>query len=55
MSSFRNVVSLSRGMEVLRAVNSDGRATVGYIHARTGFDKATIVRMLETRASTASG
>ncbi len=26
-----------------------GRATVGEIHRRTGLDKATIVRMLESR------
>lgn len=48
MPSFRSVAALSRGLEVLRAVNPDGRATVGSLHARTGIDKATIVRMLET-------
>lgn len=48
MASYKPVAALSRGLAVLRAVNELRPATVGSIHAATGLDKATIVRMLET-------
>lgn len=48
MSSFNPVIALGRGLEVLRVINEERRATVGSIHRATGLDKATIVRMLET-------
>lgn len=48
MPSFKPVVAVLRGLDVLRAVNETPEATVGAIHAATGLDKATIVRMLET-------
>src|SRR3546814_9625031 len=48
MPSFKPVVALTRGLEVLRAVNRDRPATVGSIHKATGLDKATVVRMPET-------
>lgn len=48
MPSFKPVVALLRGLDVLRVVNETPEATVGAIHAATGLDKATIVRMLET-------
>lgn len=48
MPSFKPVIALARGLDVLRAVNHDRLATVGSIHKATGLDKATIVRMLET-------
>ncbi len=49
MSSYQPVNALLRGLEVLLHVNrTSGRVTVGEIHRHTGFDKATIVRMLET-------
>lgn len=48
MPSFKPVIALTRGLDVLRVVNHDRLATVGSIHKATGLDKATIVRMLET-------
>lgn len=48
MPSFKPVIALARGLDVLRVVNHDRLATVGSIHKATGLDKATIVRMLET-------
>lgn len=48
MPSFKQVISLSRGLEILRAVNHEGRSTVGSLHRATGLDKPTIVRLLET-------
>jgi IclR family transcriptional regulator, mhp operon transcriptional activator len=48
MPSFKPVIALSRGLEVLRVVNQERQATVGSLHKATGLDKATIVRMLET-------
>lgn len=48
MPSFKPVIALARGLDVLRIVNQDRLATVGSIHRATGLDKATIVRMLET-------
>ena len=48
MPSFKPVVALARGLDVLRVVNHERLATVGSIHKATGLDKATIVRMLET-------
>lgn len=48
MGSFKQVAALSRGLTVLRLVNAENETTVGALHARSGLDKATIVRMLET-------
>lgn len=48
MASFRPVIALSRGLEVLRIVNQQRHSTVGSLHKATGLNKATIVRMLET-------
>jgi IclR family mhp operon transcriptional activator len=48
MPSFKPVIALSRGLEVLRVINEERQATVRSLHKATGLDKATIVRMLET-------
>jgi IclR family transcriptional regulator, mhp operon transcriptional activator len=48
MPSFKPVIALSRGLEVLRVVNEERESSVGSLHRATGLDKATIVRMLET-------
>lgn len=48
MPSYTPVTAVLRGLEVLSAVNRVELATVRAIHKQTGFDKATIVRMLET-------
>lgn len=48
MSSYKPVNAVLRGLEVLRVVNRTMPASVKEIHYETGFDKATIVRMLET-------
>ncbi|MDF0498670.1 helix-turn-helix domain-containing protein [Bradyrhizobium yuanmingense] len=48
MPSFRPVIALSRGLEVLRVINQERQSTVGSLHKATGLNKATIVRMLET-------
>jgi IclR family transcriptional regulator, mhp operon transcriptional activator len=48
MTSFRPVIALSRGLEVLRVINQERQSTVGSLHKATGLNKATIVRMLET-------
>jgi len=48
MPSFKPVIALARGLEILQAVNEQRLATVGSLHKATGLDKATIVRMLET-------
>lgn len=48
MPSFKPVIALTRGLEILRVVNKEKLATVKSIHTHTGLDKATIVRMLET-------
>ncbi len=48
MPSFKPVIALTRGLEILRVVNQERQATIRAIHAATGLDKATIVRMLET-------
>lgn len=48
MASFRPVIALSRGLEILRVVNQQRHSTVGSLHKATGLNKATIVRMLET-------
>ncbi|MCA0043351.1 helix-turn-helix domain-containing protein [Celeribacter litoreus] len=48
MASYRQVVAVERAMAVLRCVSLSKLATVGSIHADTGIDKATIVRLLET-------
>lgn len=46
--SFKPVEAVSRALNVLRVVNEDKQSTVASIHKKTGIDKATIVRMLET-------
>lgn len=48
MPSFKPVIALVRGLEVLKVVNAEGQATVRSLNKATGLDKATIVRMLET-------
>src|SRR4051794_36391304 len=48
MTSFRPVIALSRGLEVLRVINQERQSTVGSLHKATGLNKSTIVRMLET-------
>jgi len=48
MPSFKPVIALSRGLDILRVVNEERQASVGSLHKATGLDKATIVRMLET-------
>ncbi len=49
MTSYKPVAAALRVLEVLASVNRlCGRATIGEVHHRTGIDKATIVRMLET-------
>lgn len=48
MVSYRKVEALSRGLTILRYVNEEQGASVGSLHAKSGLDKATIVRMLET-------
>lgn len=48
MPSYKPVTAVLRGVEVLRVVNRLCPTTVKAIHYETGFDKATIVRMLET-------
>jgi len=48
MPSFKPVIALTRGLEILRVVNQERHATIKAIHAQTRLDKATIVRMLET-------
>ncbi len=49
MASYKPVTAALRVLEVLATVNRlYGHGTVGDIHHRTGIDKATVVRMLET-------
>ena len=48
MPSYNSVIALMRGVEVLKAVNQLGQASVGAIHSATGINKPTVVRMLET-------
>lgn len=48
MPSYSPVAAVVRGLEVLRIVNRAKLATIKLIHAETGYDKGTIVRMLET-------
>jgi len=48
MPSFKPVIALTRGLDILRVVNDEGQSTVRSLHKATGLDKATIVRMLET-------
>lgn len=48
MPSFKPVIALTRGLEILRVVNDEGQSTIRSLHKATGLDKATIVRMLET-------
>ncbi len=48
MPSFKPVIALTRGLEILRVVNEQQLTSVGALHKATGLDKATIVRMLET-------
>lgn len=46
--SFKPVVAVARGLEVLRVINEERISTVRSLNKATGLDKATIVRMLET-------
>lgn len=48
MPSFKPVVAVARGLEVLRVINEERISTVRSLNKATGLDKATIVRMLET-------
>ncbi len=48
MPSFKPVIALARGLEILRVVNEEGQSSVRSLHKATALDKATIVRMLET-------
>lgn len=49
MNSYKPVTSAVRVLEVLGGVaHFKGTATVGDLHHKTGIDKATVVRMLET-------
>jgi IclR family transcriptional regulator, mhp operon transcriptional activator len=48
MPSFKPVTALERGLLVLNVVSRRKKAKVPDIHAETGLDKATIIRMLET-------
>lgn len=48
MASYSPVAAVLRGLDVLRAVNAHERADLKTIHAATGHDKATIIRMLGT-------
>lgn len=48
MASYNPVTAVLRGVEVLRLVNRLSPTTVKAIHYETGYDKATIVRMLQT-------
>ena len=50
-ASYRQVVALTRGLEVLRAASLLKSGTVGSLHQFTGLDKATVIRMLETLMS----
>lgn len=51
MPSYKPVTAALRVLDVLATVNRlDKKASVAEIHRRTGIDKATIVRMLETLA-----
>lgn len=50
MTTYTNVRGLSRGLQVLRALNEmeDGRATSQQIAERTGLHRTTVRRLLET-------
>ncbi|MBY6092341.1 IclR family transcriptional regulator C-terminal domain-containing protein [Maritimibacter alkaliphilus] len=48
MASYNPVAAVLRGLDVLQAVNAHDPADLKTIHAATGHDKATIIRMLET-------
>ena len=49
--SYTPVESVCRALDVLRAVNRLGIASVHAVYEETGFPKSTIVRMLETLSS----
>lgn len=49
--SYPPVEAVCRALDVLRAVNRLGIASINSIHQATGFPKPTIVRMLETLSS----
>ncbi|HWK60757.1 MAG TPA: DNA-binding transcriptional regulator [Eoetvoesiella sp.] len=53
-SEYKTVRSLSRGLEVLRALNTcpKGRATSGELSDMTGLHRTTVRRLLETLADT---
>lgn len=49
MTSYKPVDAVVRGLQVLSAVSRlSGKASVGELHRETGYNKATIVRTLET-------
>jgi len=48
MPSFPPVIALTRGLDVLRAVNALGDASIAELHRHTGLHRPTVVRMLET-------
>lgn len=48
MPSYTPVAAVLRGLEILRLVSHLKVASVSQLHQETGFDKATIIRMLET-------
>ncbi|RIK95344.1 MAG: transcriptional regulator [Proteobacteria bacterium] len=48
MSSYSPINALTRGLEVLKAINELGQASVGDIYRLTNLPKPTIVRILET-------
>ncbi len=48
MASYNPVAAVLRGLDVLRSINALDSADLKRIHAATGHDKATILRMLET-------
>lgn len=48
MPSFPPVIALTRGLDVLRAVNVFGDASTAELQRHTGLPRPTVVRMLET-------
>jgi len=48
MASFNPVVALTRGLEVLRIVNSLGEASAADVTRRAKLPRPTVIRMLET-------
>lgn len=48
MTSYKPVAAVLRGFDILQAVNTHENADLKTLHAATGHDKATILRMLHT-------